>query len=68
MKIKALKKYIPRTGYILFLLFFAIAILEVFRTKNWIAVGYWALIASLFLLLDSGKRITNYDQKVYKGS
>jgi Flp pilus assembly protein protease CpaA len=51
MKISELKKFKIRTWVVLFLLFLGMAFLEVFRTQNWIATGYWMLIALMFLLL-----------------
>ncbi len=65
MKIKDLKKIKPRTSFVLFLLFFGIASLEAFRTKNWIAVGYWVLIGVMFLLLDGREKQTDYNKESY---
>jgi hypothetical protein len=63
MKIKNLKEIRLRSGMVVFLLFFGIAFIEAFRTRNWIAVAYWVGIASLFLLLDNGTRDEHYDQE-----
>jgi hypothetical protein len=49
-------KFRIRTAIIVFILFFVFSLLEVFQTKNWIAVGYWSLIALMFLILDSEKK------------
>ena len=59
MKIKNLKKIKLKSGITVFLLFFGVAFLDAFRTKNWIAVAYWVGIASLFLLLDNMTRDEN---------
>jgi hypothetical protein len=64
MKIQK-NKLIPRTSFVIFLLFFGIATLEGIRSKNWIAVGYWALIAITFLVLDSGKNTTDWKKESY---
>lgn len=63
MKIKNLKEIKLKSGIIIFLLFFGVAFLEAFRTKNWIAVAYWIAIASLFMLLDNWTRDENNKQK-----
>ena len=66
MKIQDLRKIKLRTGFVIFLLFFGTAFLEAFRTKNWIAVGYWALIALVFLLLDNGKKNPDHSKEAHK--
>jgi hypothetical protein len=63
MKIKDFRKMKPRTGVVIFLLFFGTAFLEAFRTRNWIAVGYWSLIAFVFLLLDNATKATDNDKE-----
>lgn len=47
-----------RAGYVIFLLYTGIAVFEGVRTRNWIIVTIWSLLAITFLLLDSGKRHT----------
>ena len=59
MKIKNLKEIKLRSGMTVFILFFGVAFLEAFRTKNWIAVAYWVAMASLFLVLDNWTRDEN---------
>ena len=50
-------------GFVVFLIFFGVAFLEAFRSKNWVVVGFWILMALLFLLLDSGKGSQNYTEE-----
>jgi hypothetical protein len=38
-----------------FLLFFAVSLLEAFRTRNWINVVFWIAIAVMFLIADGFK-------------
>lgn len=49
---KALKL---RTSFIVFILFFGISLLEAFRTRNWINVAFWIIIATMFLVADNLK-------------
>ena len=63
MKIKNLKEIKLRSGMTVFILFFGVAFLEAFRTKNWIAVAYWIAMASLFLVLDNWTKDENNKQK-----
>jgi hypothetical protein len=50
-----MKKLRPGTGFVIFVLFFGIAFLEAFRTKDWWSVAFWAAMAMIFLLLDNRK-------------
>jgi len=63
MKIKHLRKIKMGAGFVVFLIFFGVAFLEAFRSKNWVVVGFWILMALLFLLLDSGKGSQNYTEE-----
>ncbi|MGZ8843838.1 MAG: hypothetical protein ACXW18_09260 [Pyrinomonadaceae bacterium] len=40
-------------GFTVFLLFFGVAVLESFQTRNWIKAGFWLAIGFVFLLADS---------------
>lgn len=39
-------------GFTIFVLFFGVAVLEAFRTRDWMSAGFWVLIALLFLFVD----------------
>ena len=41
------------TNFTVFLLFFGIAMLEAFQTRNWIRAAFWLAIAIVFLLADN---------------
>ena len=53
-----MKRFKLRMGLVVFLLYSGIAILEIVRTKNWVAVAYFGILGLVFLLLDSSKRLT----------
>lgn len=40
-------------GFTIFLLFFGVAVLESFQTRNWIKAGFWLAIGFVFLLADN---------------
>jgi hypothetical protein len=42
-----------RTSIAIFFLFFATALLETFRTHNWINAAFWIGIAIMFLIVDN---------------
>jgi hypothetical protein len=44
------------TNVALFLLFFGVAMLEAFQTRNWIEAAFWLAIGIVFLLADSLKK------------
>ncbi|HEU4859571.1 MAG TPA: hypothetical protein VFT15_07035 [Chitinophagaceae bacterium] len=44
------------TNFTAFLLFFGIATLEAFRTKNWLEVLFWLVIGVVFLVGDNLKQ------------
>ena len=41
------------TNFAVFLLFFGVAALEAFQTKNWIKAAFWAMIGVIFLAADN---------------
>jgi len=45
----------PRLGtnFTIFLLFFGVASLEAFQTRNWIKAAFWLAIGIVFLLADN---------------
>ena len=44
-----------RTSFTVFILFFGISLFEAFRTRNWINVAFWIIIATMFLVADNLK-------------
>jgi hypothetical protein len=43
------------TNFTVFLLFFGVATLEAFQTRNWIKVFFWTAIGIVFLVADNLK-------------
>ena len=43
------------TNFAVFLLFFGVAALEAFQTRNWLKAGFWLAIGIVFLLADNLK-------------
>ena len=41
------------TNFTIFLLFFGVAALEAFQTRNWIKAAFWMAIGIVFLLADN---------------
>jgi hypothetical protein len=41
------------TNFAIFLLFFGVAALEAFQTRNWLKDGFWLAIGIMFLLADN---------------
>jgi hypothetical protein len=41
------------TNFTVFLLFFGVATLEAFQTRNWIKAAFWLAIGIVFLLADN---------------
>ena len=46
-------KKIDPTNFTVFLLFFGVATLEAFQTRNWIKAAFWLAIGIVFLLADN---------------
>ena len=51
-----MKKIRLGTNFTVFLLFFGVAMLEAFQTRNWIKAGFWLAIGIVFLAADNFKR------------
>jgi hypothetical protein len=49
-------KKLTFTNFAVFLLFFGLAVIEAFQTKNWLKVVFWFGIALVFLLADLRKK------------
>jgi uncharacterized membrane protein len=45
----------PGTNVTIFLLFFGVATLEAFQTRNWLKALFWVAIGVVFLLADNLK-------------
>jgi hypothetical protein len=43
-------------GFTIFVLFFGVAMLEAFQTRNWIKAAFWLAIGVVFLLADNLRR------------
>ena len=46
------------TNFTVFLLFFGIAMIESFQTRNWVKAMFWLAIAIVFLYADSKEQAT----------
>jgi len=51
-----MKKIKLGTNFAVFLLFFGVAALEAFQTRNWIKAIFWLAIGVVFLLADNLKK------------
>ena len=48
------------TNFTVFLLFFGVALVEAFQTRNWLKAIFWVAIAMVFLIADNlGKKVNN---------
>lgn len=52
-----MKKIRFGTNFAIFVLFFGVATLEAFQTRNWIKAAFWLLISIVFLFADSTKKV-----------
>jgi hypothetical protein len=48
-----LKRIKLGTNFAVFLLFFGVAVLEAFQTRNWIKAAFWLAIGVVFLVADN---------------
>ena len=46
----------PGPGFTVFLLFFALALIDAIRIQDWLKVSFWIAIGLVFLLADSPKK------------
>jgi hypothetical protein len=51
-----MKKINFGTNFAVFLLFFGVAALEAFQTRNWIKAVFWLAIGIVFLVADNLKK------------
>jgi hypothetical protein len=54
--LKEMNKINLGTNFTVFLLFFGVATLEAFQTKNWLKAAFWLAIGVVFLLADNLRR------------
>jgi hypothetical protein len=52
-----MKKIKLGTNFTIFLLFFGVAMLETFQTRNWLKAVFWVAIGLVFLVADNLKKI-----------
>ena len=43
------------TGFAVFIIFFAIAVIEAFQKQDWLRVAFWLLAGALFIVADNIK-------------
>ena len=55
-----MKKIRLSTNFTVFLLFFGIAVLEAFQTRNWIKAAFWAAIGIVFLAADNLRKVNKH--------
>jgi hypothetical protein len=48
-----MKEIKPGPGFTIFMLFFALALIDAIQIQDWIKVGFWLLIGAVFLLADN---------------
>lgn len=48
-----MKRIRVSTNVAVFLLFFGVAMLEAFQTKNWLKAAFWVAIGIVFLVADN---------------
>jgi len=51
------------TNFAVFVLFFGVATLEAFQTRDWLKAAFWLAIGIVFLLADNLRRVDK--QKVH---
>ena len=55
--IKDMKDVKLSKNFTIFLLFFGVATLEAFQSRNWIKAAFWMVIGIVFLLSDNLKKV-----------
>lgn len=53
---KAMKRITLGTNFAVFVLFFGVATLEAFQTRNWLKALFWLAIGIVFLVADNLRR------------
>lgn len=49
------------TNFAVFALFFGVATLEAFQTRNWLKAAFWMAIGIVFLVADNVRKTQLYD-------
>lgn len=57
----AMKKIRLGTNFTVFLLFFGVATLETFQTRNWLKAIFWLAIGVVFLAADNRHKAPSHD-------
>ena len=52
----AMKKITLGANFAVFLLFFGVATLDAFQTRNWLKAAFWLDIGTVFLVADNFKK------------
>jgi hypothetical protein len=51
-----MKQIKPGPGFAVFIVFFGIALLEAFRTQNWVMIIFWVVMGLVFILLENQEK------------
>jgi hypothetical protein len=51
-----MKKIKFGAGFAVFIIFFGLAVIDAFRTRDWLRVFFWLVTGTIFLLADNMKR------------
>ena len=62
-----MKRIKLNANFTVFLLFFGVATLEAFQTRNWIKAAFWLAIGLVFLLADNLKAGSRQSEKRWLG-
>jgi hypothetical protein len=47
-----MKTFNPGAGFTIFIIFFGVAVMQAFRSLNWLMICFWLMMGVLFLYLD----------------
>ena len=61
-----MKKISLSTNFTVFLLFFGVAMIEAFQTRNWIKAAFWLAIGIVFLAADNLKKEKRINKSSYR--
>lgn len=51
-----MKRFRLGSNFVVFFLFFGIALPDAFKNQNWLQAGFWIIIGGLFLTADNLKK------------
>ena len=63
-----MKKIGLGTNFAVFVLFFGVATLEAFQTRNWLKAAFWLAIGLVFLVADSLRRKDKQEAPLISGN